>query len=249
MDYEKPKSYTIESIEVSGIEFLDENALVIISGLSIGKKINIPGDDIAIAIRKLWKQGLFEDISISVVDIRDDNVSLNITLKERPRLSSFKINGVSKSVEETLREKSKLVAGDVITENLMIRTKEIIEGHFIDKGFFNTKVEVNKKSDPKRPNSVHLDINVKKYNRIRIDEINIIGNQEVKSDKLKSSLKETKERAFIKPLKHADELVVNLVKDVATLKLSNIGRDFKSYYDKSFRLTILKSSKYLCPHL
>ncbi len=245
LNYEKPQSYTIESIEVSGIEYLDENALVIISGLTIGKKINIPGDDIAIAIRKLWKQGLFEDISIGVIGVRDDNVSLNITLKERPRLSSFNFSGVNKSTTETLREKSKLIPGDVVTENLMIRTKEIIEGYFIEKGFYNTEVEVLKKPDPKRPNSVQLDIKVKKNSRIRIDEIHIIGNQEVKSEKLKSALKETKEKAFIRPLRHADELAANIVKDVVTFKWPKLGKDFSDYFSKSFRMTIFKSSKFV----
>ncbi|MCD6091221.1 MAG: BamA/TamA family outer membrane protein [Bacteroidales bacterium] len=245
LNYEKPKSYNIESIEVSGIEYLDQNALIIISGLTIGKEINIPGDDIAIAIRKLWKQGLFEDISISVIDIRDNNISLNIQLKERPRLSSFNFQGISKSHKETLREKSKLVSGDVVTENLIIRTKEIIEGFFVEKGFYNTEVEISKKEDPKRPNSVQLDIKVKKNSRIRIDEINVIGNHEVKSEKLKSALKETKEKAFIKPLKHANELIANLVKDAVSLRWPKMRTDFANYLNKSFRLTILKSSKFV----
>ena len=245
LDYEKPKSYTIESIEVSGIEFLDENALIIISGLNIGKKINIPGDDIAMAIRKLWKQGLFEDISIGIIDIRDDNISLNISLKERPRLASFSFQGINKSNQETLREKSKLVSGDVVTENLIIRTKEIIEGYFVDKGFFNTSVDITRKPDPKRPNSVQLEIKVKKNSRIRIDEINIIGNHDVKSERLKSALKETKEKAFIKPLKHAGELLGNLTKDALTFKWPKMRTDFGEYLKKSFRLTILKSSKFI----
>ncbi|HAG16789.1 MAG TPA: outer membrane protein assembly factor BamA [Bacteroidales bacterium] len=245
LDYAKPKSYTIESVEVSGIAFLDENALIIISGLSIGKQINVPGDDIPIAIRKLWKQGLFEDISINVVAIRDNNISLEIALKERPRLSGFTIDGISKSTEETLREKSKLVTGDVVTENLMIRTKEILESYFVEKGFFNAQVEIQKKADPKRPNSVILAIDVKKNSRIRIDEINLIGNKEVKAERLKSSLKETKEKAFIRPLKHADELLVNLSKDALTFKWPKMRRDFENYLSKSFRLTLLKSSKYV----
>jgi len=245
IDYTKPKTYTIESIEVSGIEYLDENALIIISGLNIGKKINIPGDDIAMAIRKLWKQGLFEDISINVIAVRDDNISLRISLKERPRLSGFTISGVSKSNEETLREKSKLVTGDVVTENLLIRTKEIIESYYVDKGFFNAQVEITKKPDPKRPNSVKLDIKVKKNKRIRIEQINIIGNTEIKSERLKSALKETKEKAFVRPLKHADELVVDLAKDAVRLRLPKMREDFIDYLKKSFRLTFLKSSKYV----
>jgi outer membrane protein insertion porin family len=142
-----------------------------------------------------------------------------------------------------LPEKSKLVTGDVVTENLLIRTKEIIESHFVEKGFFNTNVDIVKKSDSKRPNSVHLDIKVKKNSRIRIDQINIIGNKEVKADRLKSSLKETKEKAYAKPLKNADELLLALAKNAVTFKWPKMRNDVIDYVDKSFRMTVLKSSK------
>ena len=48
-----------------GIEFLDNNALISLSGLKVGDKIEIPGDDISDAIKKLWKQGIIGNIGIS----------------------------------------------------------------------------------------------------------------------------------------------------------------------------------------
>jgi len=38
IDYAKPKKYEIAGITVSGVKYLDNNALIMISGLSIGDK-------------------------------------------------------------------------------------------------------------------------------------------------------------------------------------------------------------------
>ena len=66
LNYANPAEYTIAGIEVTGLEILDKNAMISISGLKIGDKIKIPGDDISGAIRKIWKYGLVGDISIVV---------------------------------------------------------------------------------------------------------------------------------------------------------------------------------------
>jgi outer membrane protein insertion porin family len=81
MDYASPKEYFIGGITVSGVKYLDNNVLIMLSGLNVGDKIKIPGDDISNAIKKLWKQGMFEDIEISYTKIQGDKIFLNIKEK------------------------------------------------------------------------------------------------------------------------------------------------------------------------
>lgn len=119
IDYSRPKEYTIGGIVISGVKYLDNNVLIMLSGLSVGDKIKIPGDKMADAVKKLWDQGLFEDVQIYVDRIVDNDIFLNIALKERPRLSRFSFNGIKKSDADNIREKIKLVKGDYITDNLI----------------------------------------------------------------------------------------------------------------------------------
>ena len=49
----------------SGIENLDKNAIITLSGLNVGTKIMVPGEELSKAITKLWDQNLFADISIN----------------------------------------------------------------------------------------------------------------------------------------------------------------------------------------
>src|SRR5262245_37877507 len=76
LNYANPTEYTIAGIDVTGINVLDKNAMISISGLKVGDKIKIPGDAISGAIRKIWKYGLVGDITIEVSRIEGSNVYL-----------------------------------------------------------------------------------------------------------------------------------------------------------------------------
>ena len=73
IDYSSPKEYFWLAVTI-GTKFLDKNTLISISGLGIGQKITIPGEKISRAIKNLWKQGLFSDVSIQISKIEDENV-------------------------------------------------------------------------------------------------------------------------------------------------------------------------------
>ena len=66
LDYTNPKEYTVAGITVTGIKYLDKKVLIMLSGISVGDNISLPGEKTGEAIRKLWKQGLFSDIKITV---------------------------------------------------------------------------------------------------------------------------------------------------------------------------------------
>ena len=67
IDYSAPKDYVIAEITVSDLSYLDANVIIMLTGLNVGDNIQIPGDDIATAIKKLWKQGLAEKPCIRVL--------------------------------------------------------------------------------------------------------------------------------------------------------------------------------------
>jgi outer membrane protein insertion porin family len=58
------KKYRLAPLQIEGADFTDKNVIALLSGLVEGEEITIPGDKITDAIKKLWKQGLFEDIQI-----------------------------------------------------------------------------------------------------------------------------------------------------------------------------------------
>ena len=96
VDFMSSEDYIIGGITVSGVRFLDTNALIGISGLRIGQEVTIPGDAVTTAVQKLYQQGLFSDVRISYSRVSFDTVFLDIALQERPRISSVVYNGMKK---------------------------------------------------------------------------------------------------------------------------------------------------------
>lgn len=194
IDYGFPRTYEIAGVMISGTTFYDKNVLQVLSGLTIGQKIRIPGEDIGKAINTLWKQKLFEDVKIKVLAIQDDKITLEIFLKEKPRLSTINIKGLRKGKASTLRDELTIKSGQIITENLINTTRNEIKKFYTDKGFLNAEAQFEVIPDDPKKNTSKLRITVKRGVKIKINNINIIGNVAVTDKKVRKALKKTKEK-------------------------------------------------------
>ena len=201
VSYERPVEYEVAGITIQGITNLDKNAIITLSGLTVGDKIMIPGEEISKAITKLWAQNLFADIQIEASKILGNNIFLDIRLQELPRLSKFGFKGASKSEVDKIREKVELVRGKIVNDNLINNTKHIVTEYFTDKGFLNTEVTINQIVDTAVVASVILEVDINKGEKIKISEINFTGVTKFKTKKLKRQLKETKEKMFFRIFK------------------------------------------------
>jgi outer membrane protein insertion porin family len=205
-DYERPREYTIVDITVSGVKFLQSSYLVNISGLTVGEQVTVPGEKMTQAIDKFWDLGLFSDVKIIASKIEGRDITLEIQLTERPRLSRLTILGLKKNDTKDVQEKIKLKPGHQITENVLNNTETIIKKHFTDKGYFNCSVDMVVKADTSPGNRVFLEMTVNKGSRVRIQDIDFIGNEAFTDDRLKRTLKKTKQKNinFFKPSKYID---------------------------------------------
>ncbi len=192
MDYQNPREYVIADVTVSGIEFIQKEVLVSLSGLKVGKKVTLPGDAVTDVLKKFWAQGLFSDARISATQIRNDSVWLDIYLTEQPRMSRLEIKGIGKSETQDVMEKINLRNGQQVTADIMDNTSRIIREHFIEKGFLNAEVFINLQEDTLRVNMVQMVIDVEKNARVKIDEIYFNGNQAFKPTVLRRKMKDTK---------------------------------------------------------
>ncbi|MDN5349143.1 MAG: outer membrane protein insertion porin family [Bacteroidales bacterium] len=244
-DYSKPKEYEIGGITVDGVKYLDQNVLIMLSGLSVGQKIKIPGDPITDAIRKLWDQGLFEDVAIYATEIAGNLIFLEIQLKERPRVSRFSFEGLRKGEADDIRTKINLTRGDVATDHLFVRTRDIIKDHFAEKGYLDTKVVIDQVPDTTRENYINMLIKVDKNNKVKIGEIIVEGNKDLSDDQVLAAMKETKVRGVLNPLNPLGPLVVNTVWEAVNLRPLNVVRQVETYFKENFRPRIFKSSKFI----
>lgn len=175
MSFSEPKDYVIGGIKVKGLEYLDKDALLSITGLKNGDTITLPGKDINDAIKALWDQNILGDVKVFAERIEGDYIFLVFKLQERPRLSKFSFQGIPRGQANDLREKIELIRGKVVTEALVKNTQRQIENHYIDKGFHNVQVDVRREDDTIVNNSIILHIKVDRGKKVKIARIHFEG--------------------------------------------------------------------------
>ncbi|MBQ2187500.1 MAG: BamA/TamA family outer membrane protein [Bacteroidales bacterium] len=244
VDYSFPREYEIGGITVTGVEYVDPAVVTMLSGLSVGMKIKVPGDKISEAIRRLWEQGLFEDIQITYTQKVAGKIFLNIDMKERPRISKFSLKGFKKSEAEEVRKKINLTRGDVATEHTYNKTKSIIHDYYAKKGYLNAEVKITEVPDTTAVNYVNLVISVDKKSKVKIGEIVVNGNEVLTDGQVRSAMKDTKRRGKFDPLRPLGAVVVNSVWDLVTLKPVEAEDEWAWYITENIRPRIFKSSRF-----
>ena len=236
IDYSDFYDYIIGGVSVSGVRFLDTNALIGISGLRVGQEVSVPGDAVTNAVKKLWQQGLFSDVRISITKTVFDTVYLDIALQERPRISSVRYVGLKNTETQDLVEKINMPVGSQLTTYQLNNTRKIITDHFIEKGFLNITVEFVQKDDPAQPNNIVLTVDVDKKEKVKIDEISFAGNENFSTKQLRHKMKNTKKKNmnFFKPSKFISEKYDEDKEKLYTFYNDNGYKDFKIITDSLY---------------
>ena len=166
IDYKNPKNYQIGGITVKGAEYTDANGIIAISGLIDGQNIKLPGDRYSAAIRKLWKQGLFVDVSVNIDKIVGDIVFLEIVVQEYPRYSRHGFKGIPKGQHEDANAAIKryLQKGRAASPAMKLLAINAIKGIYIEKGFLDIKINVTEEEDKVFKNSVKWTFDINKGN-------------------------------------------------------------------------------------
>src|ERR1700712_2917102 len=196
LSYLNPKDYIIGGVTVTGTQHLDKDVLIQISKLNKGDRINLPGEQNAAVIKRMYDQGLFDDVQLYITKINLDTVYLEIAVVERPRLSRLHITGIRKGEIEDVQKKLSDKTSKIVNENLLSTTTAIIKKHFNEKGFLNTTVDIKQRKDPGDANSVILDVAVDKKSKVKINSVTFEGNTAFSTKKLRKFLKKTRQRKF-----------------------------------------------------
>jgi outer membrane protein insertion porin family len=197
--YDQPKEYEIGGIRVSGAQYADAGALISITGFRVGDKIRVPGPIFAKAVQSLWNLKLFTDVQINRERTVGDQVFLEIAVTEHPRYTRHTFNGVKKGQHDDLNgEITKfLQKGAILTDNVKSTLIYQLENYYVEKGFLNARVRIKEFPDERATNSVRLEFDVDKGKRVKIKNINFVGNDHVKSKVLRKKMKETAQKSRI----------------------------------------------------
>lgn len=237
--YGDPTTYEIGPIRVVGADNFDPQAIKAVAGLRQGQKITLPGDKISEAIKNLWKEELFSNVSIALDKEIAGILYLTIHLTPRPKLSHFKFKGIPKREADKVRDEISLFSGKTITENLLFQTASKIRGYFREKGYYTVGVDIKRVKDTIMNNSEVFVIDIDRGERVSIKEVNFVGVESIPQWKLFFAMKDTRKKTILSVFKRSKFTQSTYEKDKKSLieKFYNEGlRDARIIRDTVYFL-------------
>lgn len=248
----QPSSYILKDIVVDGVKKYTPAQILRFTGLSKGEVVDIPGQKISSAVKKLWETESFSEVEVYVEDVEGQSVVLKFYLQDLMELGEVKFvgKGVGKSKNEKLIKDNNLKPGTKITNDLVSSLKNKIPQEYVKKGFADAKITIQDKINANDPNLVDWTIEVAKGKRVKIAKIEFDGNDQVSDAKLrKKGFKETKQKRFgikgiLKPSKFIkdkyEEDKINLISYYNSLGFrdARIVSDSVWRNDKGFNINV-----------
>ena len=194
IDYNNPKKYVVGGVSVEGNLHSGSQQIIQLTGLQRGMEVTVPGDDVSNIVKRLWLQRYFEDVSLVVDSLSagKDTAWFKVCVKERPRVSRWTYSGIRSSEKKDLQERVALRPGREYSEYVVSSSTDIIKRYYKEKGFLQADVKVETVKDSIIRNAIRVNFAVEKGPRVRIKDINFIGNDDVSEWKLAKSMKKTK---------------------------------------------------------
>ena len=250
-------TYILKDIVVDGVKKYTNAQILRFTGLNKNESVEIPGQKISNAIKKLWDTQSFSEVEVYIESIDGDQVVLRFNLQDLKDLGEvkFKGKGIGKSKSEKLAKDNNLKPGTKITQNLVSTLKTNIPKEYIKKGFADAKVTIQDQVNAGDPNLVDWTINVDKGRKIKISHIEFEGNESITDSKLrKKAFKDTKQKSLsikgiLKPSKFIEEKydddkdnLINYYRSLgfrdAQIVSDSVWRNPKNQYEINVKLSL-----------
>ena len=215
--FKKENSYELGGISVSGLKKFEDETVKVFTGLKVGQQIKLPGDKLTSAIKKLYETKQFSNVEVYISKIDGNTAYLEFAVQELPQLSKVTIQGVKKNKAKDLQNDAELKVGEMVTDNLIVTTKNYFKKKYQEKGYLKTKVTLDTKPDTTGVNIVNMLVRIDKGEKVKIKNINIEGNDAVSDKKLKKALKNTKTKMLGRFWKKSKYIEADFEEDLENL--------------------------------
>ena len=233
--FTKGKEYVLGGISVTGLKKFSEETVRVFTGLRNGQPIKLPGDKLTSAIKKLYESKQFSNVDVYLEKLDKNTVYLEFYVQELPQLNTVKITGVKKGKAKELLKEAELKQGAMVTDNLVVTSRNYFTKKYTDKGFLKTKVNLNIKKDTIDANTVNMAIFIDKGKKIKIKKITFKGNKAISAGQLRKAMKNTKQKLIGRFWKGSKYIEEDFIEDLESIldKYSRLGyRDARILSDK-----------------
>ncbi len=224
-------TFKIKTIDFKGVQSLRKEMLLTLIQTQIGMELSEIVETIPKDIENLFKDtGFFADIKVDVARLEEGGYAVTYILDESPKVQGITIIGNEELDTGKLMDKVTLRRSEIFSERLLWESKREIRKFYHEKGFYLVGIQVHLDNNEEE-NTTQVTFEINEGPRVRIAEINFVGNDQVNANKLRKKMKTRVGKHFDELLFEEEDISLNLrnyYEDLGFAQIKIVG------YTKSF---------------
>ncbi|HEU4778440.1 MAG TPA: outer membrane protein assembly factor BamA [Steroidobacteraceae bacterium] len=169
---DEPLEFAVSGIRVEGLQRISEGTVFNTLPINIGDRIG--AQRVREALRALNDTGFFRDVELR----HEAPGTLVVVVQERPSIRTFEVKGNKEIKTEDLMKSLRnvgLASGKILNRSTLEDTRQYLIEQYFARGRYDVRVDAKVAEQPNNLVDVHVDIVEGK--RVRIRQINVVGNQ------------------------------------------------------------------------
>ena len=229
--------FSVRDMRVEGLQRISEGTVFNYLPINIGDEVN--ESRIREAIRALYQQGLFDD-----VEMRRDEDTLVIVVKERPSIESFSIDGNKDIKTEDLMDSLRgvgLAKGRTFDRSVLDNVEQFLKEQYFSRGKYGVLIKAEVIDRPN--NTVRIKLDVKEGDRARIRQVNVVGNHNFTEKEIRQDF-ELDTANWLSFIRQDDRYAKeSLSGDLETLRSFYMNRGYADFRVESTQVAISPDKK------
>jgi outer membrane protein insertion porin family len=173
----------IVRIDIEGNKRVETDLIKINVSSKVGEPIS--KETVSSDIKRLYKLGFFEDVSAEVKETTEGLVLVYV-VKEKPVVVDLRVRGNKKIKTDKILNVIEVKEGRIIELDKVQKSSAAIKKLYSDEGY--AAADVSYDIEPKTEGTVGLTFNITEGKKAYVKEVNIVGNEALKTKEVKEAM-------------------------------------------------------------
>ncbi len=206
--------FLVRKISFEGVETASEDMLRTLIQTQAGDEVS--EELLTEDLKSLYKDtGFFSELEVDVRPFEGEGGGLEVVYKvvESPKISGINITGNENLGTGKLKDDLTLRPSEIYSDRRRWESERALRQIYHEKGYYLVGIQTHLKdieAEEDEENTVQVTFEINEGPRVRIEEINFIGNDLVSSNKLQKKLKTRIGKPFDQALFEEEDLTLNL---------------------------------------
>ncbi|MDD2658174.1 MAG: outer membrane protein assembly factor BamA [Methylococcales bacterium] len=231
------EEFVVKDIQVRGLQRISLGTVYNYLPVNVGEKFSL--DNVAPAIRALFKTGFFKDVSME-----REGSTLIVTVVERPSIAKIIFEGNKDLSKEDLTkalDKIGLAEGKIFDRQVLDKVEQELTRQYLSHGKYGLKIKTDVTNLTRNRVGIHIKISEGRVTKIK--QINIVGNKAFDDKTLLSKFELSTPNLLSFYTKNDQYSKQKLSADLETLRSYYLDRGYINFSVESTQVAITPDKK------